>query len=91
MTRPRVRVPPLTEEKDGAAETLVKFLTGANETIGVAFATEAGQFQEAGLSAVVCGPGSIAQAHQPDEFIEISQLEAGEQFLRRLITWARET
>ncbi|HWA50946.1 MAG TPA: acetylornithine deacetylase [Dongiaceae bacterium] len=90
VTRPRVRVPPLTEEKDGAAEALVKFLTGANETIGMAFATEAGQFQEAGLSAIVCGPGSIAQAHQPDEFIEISQLEAGDQFLRKLIAWARD-
>lgn len=90
VTRPRVRVPPLTEEKDGAAEALVKFLTGANETIGMAFATEAGQFQEAGLSAIVCGPGSIAQAHQPDEFIEISQLEAGDEFLRKLIAWARE-
>ena len=91
VTRPRVRVPPLTEEKGGAAETLVKFLTGANQTIGLAFATEAGQFQEAGLSAVVCGPGSIAQAHQPDEFIEISQLEAGQHFLRKLIAWARES
>jgi acetylornithine deacetylase len=90
VTRSRVRVPPLTEEKDGAAEALVKFLTGANETIGMAFATEAGQFQEAGLSAIVCGPGSIAQAHQPDEFIEISQLEAGDQFLRKLIAWAVE-
>jgi len=90
VTRPRVRVPPLTEEKNGAAESLVKFLTGANETIGMAFATEAGQFQEAGLSAVVCGPGSIAQAHQPDEFIEVSQLEAGNRFLRKLVDWARE-
>ncbi|HNB26914.1 MAG TPA: acetylornithine deacetylase [Alphaproteobacteria bacterium] len=90
VTRPRVRVPPLTEEKDGAAEALVKFLTGANETIGMAFATEAGQFQEAGLSAIVCGPGSIAQAHQPDEFIEISQMEAGQIFLRKLVAWARE-
>lgn len=90
VTRARVRVPPLTEEKDGAAEALVKFLTGANETIGMAFATEAGQFQEAGLSAIVCGPGSIAQAHQPDEFIEISQLEAGDAFLRKLLDWARE-
>ncbi len=59
-------------------------------TIGMAFATEAGQFQEAGLSAIVCGPGSIAQAHQPDEFIEISQMEAGQVFLRKLVAWAQE-
>ena len=73
VTRPRAQVPPLVDEPGGAAETLVKFLTGANQTIGVAFATEAGQFQAAGLSAIVCGPGSILQAHQPDEFIELSR------------------
>ena len=64
--------------------------TGANQTIGVAFATEAGQFQAAGLSAIVCGPGSILQAHQPDEFIELSQMQVGEAFLRRLIAWAQQ-
>jgi acetylornithine deacetylase len=89
VTRPRAHVPPLADEPGGAAETLLKFLTGANETIGVAFATEAGQFQQAGLSAIVCGPGSILQAHQPDEYIELSQLEAGEAFLRKLIAWAQ--
>ena len=89
VTRPRAQVPPLVDEPGGAAETLVKFLTGANQTIGVAFATEAGQFQAAGLSAIVCGPGSILQAHQPDEFIELSQMQAGEQFLRKLIAWAQ--
>ena len=90
VTRPRAHVPPLADEPGGAAETLVKFLTGANQTIGLAFATEAGQFQQAGLSATVCGPGSILQAHQPDEFIELSQMAAGEQFLRKLIDWARQ-
>jgi acetylornithine deacetylase len=89
VTRPRAQVPPLVDEPGGAAESLVKFLTGANQTIGVAFATEAGQFQAAGLSAIVCGPGSILQAHQPDEFIELSQMQAGEQFLRKLIAWAQ--
>ena len=89
VTRPRAQVPPLVDEPGGAAESLVKFLTGANNTIGVAFATEAGQFQAAGLSAIVCGPGSILQAHQPDEFIELSQIAAGEAFLRKLIAWAQ--
>jgi acetylornithine deacetylase len=89
VTRPRAQVPPLVDEPGGAAETLVKYLTGANQTIGVAFATEAGQFQAAGLSAIVCGPGSILQAHQPDEFIELSQMQAGEAFLRKLIAWAQ--
>jgi acetylornithine deacetylase len=89
VTRPRAHVPPLADEPGGAAETLVKFLTGANQTVGLAFATEAGQFQKAGLSAIVCGPGSILQAHQPDEFIELSQMKAGEAFLRKLIAWAQ--
>lgn len=82
-------VPPLIEEKDGAAEALVRLLSGANDTYGMAFATEAGQFQQAGLSAIVCGPGSISQAHKPDEFILKSELVAGETFLRKLIDWAR--
>src|SRR5262249_57838337 len=89
ITRPRAHVPPLADEPGGAAETLVKFLTGANQTVGLAFATEAGQFQHAGLSAIVCGPGSIQQAHQPDEFIERAQIDAGEAFLRKLIAWAQ--
>jgi acetylornithine deacetylase len=55
----------------------------------LAFGTEAGQFQEIGIDAIVCGPGSIEQAHQPDEFIELSQFAEGEAFLRRLIDWAK--
>jgi acetylornithine deacetylase len=86
---PDLGVPPLIEEKDSAAETLLKMLTGANETHGMAFATEAGQFQQAGLAAIVCGPGSITQAHKPDEFILKSELVAGEAFLRKLIDWVR--
>jgi len=54
------------------------------ETGGVAYATEGGQFQRVGLPTLVCGPGSIEQAHQPDEYIEISQLEAGDRFMQRL-------
>ncbi len=50
----------------------------------VAFGTEAGLFQKAGIPTVVCGPGHIAQAHKPDEFIELAQLARCEQFLRRL-------
>ena len=88
-TKPRVGVPPLVEEKEGAAEALVRLLSGQNDSFGMSFATEAGQFQKAGLSAIVCGPGSIQQAHQPDEFILKSQLAAGEAFLRRLIAWAQ--
>jgi acetylornithine deacetylase len=78
-------VPPLIPETAGAAEALARALTGDNATGVVSYGTEAGHFQAAGYSAVVCGPGSIAQAHQPDEFIEIAQFEAGHAVMRRLV------
>jgi len=82
---PRFSVPPLKPEEDGAAEGLVRAVTGDNASHVVSYGTEAGQFQDAGYSAVVCGPGDIAQAHQPNEFIEIAQFEAGHQFMRDLL------
>lgn len=84
-TRSSFEVPALEPEVDGVAENLVRRLTGDNSTNAVSYCTEAGQFQQGGYSAIVCGPGSIEQAHQANEFIEISQLEAGEQFMHRLI------
>ncbi len=78
-------VPALVPEADGAAEALVRRLTGDNGTHVVTFGTEAGQFQERGYSAIVCGPGDIAQAHQPDEWIAAAQFEAGEAMLRRVV------
>lgn len=89
VINPRVSAPPLVEEHESAAEALLKHLTGANDTVSLPYATEAGQFQQAGMSAIVCGPGHIAQAHQPDEFIDKEQLAAGDAFLRRLVDWAR--
>ena len=53
-------------------------------TIAVSFATEAGHFQAAGLSIIVCGPGSIDHAHKSDEFVDEAQLEACLDFLARL-------
>jgi acetylornithine deacetylase len=90
VTTPIASAPPLTPEEGGAAEELIRHLTGANQTGTVSFATEAGLFQDAGMSAVVCGPGSIAQAHQPNEYIDIEQLDAGETLLRKLKDWAAE-
>ncbi len=81
----RFGVPGLTPEEDGAAETLVRAITGDNAMHVVSYGTEAGQFQAAGYSAVVCGPGDIAQAHQPDEFITLDQFNAGHDFMRRLV------
>lgn len=78
-------VPALQPEDEGEAETLVRQITGDNASHKVSYGTEAGQFQEAGYSAVICGPGSIAQAHQPNEFIEISQFNAGHDFMKKLL------
>ncbi|MEL7100551.1 MAG: acetylornithine deacetylase [Pseudomonadota bacterium] len=78
-------VPPLRPEEDGGAERLVRQITGDNASHVVSYGTEAGHFQAAGYSAVVCGPGNIAQAHQPDEFIEIAQFNAGHEFMRKLV------
>jgi acetylornithine deacetylase len=78
-------VPGLVPEPGGAAEALVCRLTGANGAGVVSYGTEAGQFQEAGYSAVICGPGDIAQAHQPDEYLEIAEFEAGQRFMERLL------
>ena len=78
-------VPPLRNEADGPAQAIVRRLTGDNETGAVAYGTEAGQFQEAGYSAVVCGPGDIAVAHQADEYVSLEQFAAGDAFVRRLI------
>lgn len=80
----RSEVPAFAPEQDGAAERLARQLTGDNATRVVSYGTEAGQFQSAGLSVVVCGPGSINQAHQPDEFVEIDQLDQCCRFLERL-------
>lgn len=81
----RFDVPPLRPEEDGAAERLVRQITGDNAGHVVSYGTEAGQFQAAGYSAVVCGPGDIAQAHQPNEFISVAQFEAGHAFMRKLV------
>jgi acetylornithine deacetylase len=82
------QVPPLVPEPGSPAEHLACLLTGANATTTVAFVTEAGHFQAAGIPAIVCGPGSINQAHQPNEFLALEQLGAGAAFLDRLLDWA---
>jgi len=83
-TLTEVEVPGLKPESGSIAETLALKLAQSNRTIAVSFASEAGQFQLAKLPTVVCGPGSIGQAHQPDEYIEIAQIEACIAFMRRL-------
>ena len=78
-------MPGLAPEEDGAAERLARAFTGDNGAHVVSYGTEAGHFQAAGISSVVCGPGDIAQAHQPDEFISLDQLHRGQAFLSRLL------
>ncbi|HUZ13559.1 MAG TPA: acetylornithine deacetylase [Caulobacteraceae bacterium] len=79
-------VPPLQPEPGGAAEALARRLAGDNGPArAVSFASEAGQFQRAGLPAILCGPGSIDQAHQPDEYIDLAQLERGAGFMARVV------
>lgn len=79
-----VEVPGLCAQNGSAAETLALKLTRSNRTIAVPYATEAGRFQSAGVPTIVCGPGSINQAHQPDEFIESAELSRCISFMRAL-------
>lgn len=79
-------VPPLTYLEDSPAEVLLRALTGDNALRAVPYATEAGQFHEAGIPAVVCGPGSIDQAHQPNEFVAVSQLATGVEIFDKFVS-----
>lgn len=79
------RVLPLTPKSGSDAETLVLALAEQNELGVVSYATEAGIFQQnGGVPSVVCGPGSIREAHKPDEYIEKTELDACDHFLKRL-------
>ncbi|PZR00258.1 MAG: acetylornithine deacetylase [Cereibacter sphaeroides] len=78
-------IPPLRPEAEGSAETLMRRLTGDNAPHVVSYGTEAGQFQAEGYSAVVCGPGDIAQAHKPDEYLEVSQFNEGWALMKRIV------
>lgn len=79
-----VEVPGLAPDPGSDAETLALKLARSNRTIAVSYATEAGRFQAGRVPTIVCGPGSIDQAHQPDEYIEVSELEAAIGFMRQL-------
>ncbi|MGI3900700.1 MAG: acetylornithine deacetylase [Janthinobacterium lividum] len=87
VTRCVYDTPPLVADHAAAAAAagLALQLMGSNETAAVSYGTEAGLYQEAGHSVVVCGPGDIQQAHTPDEWIGIDQLEACMAFLDRVV------
>ncbi len=78
-------LPGLAPEQQGEAEAIARAITGDNGNHVVSYGTEAGHFQTAGYSAVVCGPGNIEQAHQPDEYITVAQFNAGHDFMKRLL------
>jgi acetylornithine deacetylase len=78
-------VPGLAPEPDSPAENLALHLANANSTHAVSYCTEAGLFQQIGIPAVICGPGSIEQAHKPDEYIDISELRKCEAFMGKLV------
>ncbi|MGE0118427.1 MAG: acetylornithine deacetylase [Dongiaceae bacterium] len=77
--------PGLATPVDSEIVELAKALSGGNSTIKVAFGTEAGLFHESGIPAIICGPGSIDQAHKPDEWVTLEQLALCEAFMRRLM------
>ena len=83
-------MPAFRAAPDEPAVGLALRLAGTTRTTNVAFGTEAGLFQRAGLSTVVCGPGSIGQAHQADEYVSLEQLARCEAFLRGIATSGRE-
>jgi len=84
----RANYPGLVLDPASPAVALAREISGANDVGTVAYGTEAGLFQRAGVPSVICGPGSIEQAHRADEFVALAQLEACEAFLQKLIARA---
>ena len=91
-TRICAAYPGLAHDDDSPALRLASEAGGSNRSHAVSYGTEAGLFRQAGIPAVICGPGSIAQAHKADEFIALEQLDKCAAFLRRLIArWNRDS
>jgi acetylornithine deacetylase len=79
-------IPGLSMDPGEEVVTFAKSLAGRNDHAKVAFGTEAGLFQQrAGIPTVVCGPGSVDQAHKPNEFVSLEQVEKCEQFMEKLL------
>jgi acetylornithine deacetylase len=79
-------MPALNTGAEAGITALAQELSGNNDIAKVSFGTEAAHFQVAGVPTVVCGPGSIREAHKPDEFVTLAQVAQCENFLRRLGT-----
>ena len=78
-------IPPLDTRPETAIVGFVQELTGMGELGKVSYGTEASQFQRAGIPTVVCGPGSIAQAHKPNEYVTLEQVRKCEKFLQKVM------
>ena len=78
-------MPPFLAPPGDAAVRLAQRLARSERTTRVAYGSEAGLFQRAGIATVICGPGHIAQAHQADEYVTLEQLAACEDFLRGIL------
>jgi len=81
--------PGLATAADSEAARLVALLSGSSEFGTVAFGTEGGLFDQAGIATVVCGPGSMEQGHRPDEFVSVAQLQGCDAMLLRLVDYLR--
>ena len=81
-------VPGIKPEENQEAATLALQWTGGNRTYAVPYGTEAGIFRARGIPTVICGPGDISQAHQPNEFVAQSQMAACDAFMAKMIGWA---
>lgn len=79
-------VPAMPEAEAALLHDLITQLVQDSSRLKVAYATEGGQFQQAGIATVICGPGNIEQAHKADEFVELAQLARCDAFLHKLIT-----
>jgi len=80
-------MPPMSLPPDHELLALTRQLTGSNSTGKVSYGTEGGFYQAAGIPTIICGPGHIAQAHQPDEWIAESELAACDAFIHKLADW----
>ncbi|SDG86157.1 acetylornithine deacetylase [Pseudomonas benzenivorans] len=88
--QPLSAYPGLATEPHSEAAELLALLAGSRDFATVAFGTEGGLFHQAGIATVICGPGSMAQGHKPDEFVSQQQLDGCDAMLVRLADWLRE-
>lgn len=89
-TEELARIPAFCAPEDSKAVALTRSFGALGIASGVPYGAEAGQYSEAGIDTVICGPGSIEQAHRADEFISIAQIETCNRFMAKLAHWAQQ-